>query len=92
MRVCAGCTTPCLDGLVAAADVLGDRNPVGHHVTDVVLTSRSADHVDALSKTIGIYADGSCGSLTYEDGVNRTAAGWRIARRRIIPRGAPLGR
>ena len=81
-----------LDGLVAAADALGDRNPVGHHVTNVVLTSRSADHVDALSKAIGIYADGSCGSLTYEDGVVRTAAGWRIARRRIVPRRAPLGR
>ena len=81
-----------LAGLVAAAEALGDRNPVGHHVTNVVLVPRSDDHVDARSKAIGINADGSCGSVTYEDMVVRTDAGWRIARRRGIPRRRPLGR
>ena len=81
-----------LAGLVAAAEALGDRNPVGHHVTNVVLTSRSDAHVDARSKGIGINADGSCGSITYEDTVVRTDAGWRITRRTVIPRRRPLGR
>lgn len=81
-----------LDGLRAAAAALGDRNPVGHHVTNVVLTSRPDGSVEALSKGIGINADGSCGSVTYEDLVVRTEAGWRINRRRVIPRRTPLGR
>jgi hypothetical protein len=84
-----------LHGLAAvrtAAEALGERNPVGHHVTNVVLTPRTGGNVDALSKAIGIRADGTCGSLTYEDLVVRTEVGWRIDRRRITPRRAPLGR
>lgn len=71
---------------------LGDGNPVGHHVTNVVLTEVGPDEVASLSKGIGVMADGSCGSVTYEDTVVRTAAGWRISRRTILPRRRPLGR
>ena len=81
-----------LDGLRAAAEALGDRNPVGHHVTNVVLTEGVDGSVEAVSKGIGINADGSCGSVTYEDLLLRTEAGWRIGRRRVIPRRAPMGR
>jgi SnoaL-like domain len=81
-----------LDDLRAAAEALGARNPVGHHVTNVVLTGGADDTVEALSKGLGVNADGSCGSVTYEDLVVRTEAGWRIERRTIFPRRAPLGR
>jgi hypothetical protein len=84
-----------IEGLAAlqeAALALGDRNPVGHHVTNIVLTQLSPTEVRALSKGIGIMADGTCGSVTYEDKVNRTPAGWRITHRKVLARCAPLGR
>ncbi|MEV4263421.1 nuclear transport factor 2 family protein [Kribbella sp. NPDC049584] len=71
---------------------LGEGNPVGHHVTNVVLTEVGPDEVASLSKGIGVMADGSCGSATYEDTVVRTPAGWRISRRKVIRRRRPLGR
>ena len=80
-------------GAVRAATVaLGDRNPVGHHVTNVVLTAQPDGSVHARSKGIGIYADGTAGSVTYEDTVVRTGEGWRIDARTVVPRRAPLGR
>jgi hypothetical protein len=84
-----------IEGLAAlqeAALALGDRNPVAHHVTNVVLTQLSPTEVRGLSKGIGIMADGTCGSVTYEDTVNRTPAGWRITHRKILARRTPLGR
>jgi hypothetical protein len=42
------------------------------------------------SKGIGIMADGTSGSVVYEDLVRRTSAGWRISRRTVIPRQRPL--
>ncbi|MFI6832196.1 nuclear transport factor 2 family protein [Kribbella sp. NPDC050241] len=71
---------------------LGDGNPVGHHITNIVLTEVGQDEVAGLSKAIGIMADGSCASLTYKDVVVRTPAGWRISHRQVIPRRRPLGR
>jgi hypothetical protein len=73
-----------LHGLAAlreAARALGDANPVGHHVTNIVLRDAEDGVVHALSKGIGILRDGSAGSVTYEDTVRRTAAGWRITHR-----------
>lgn len=82
-----------LERLRAAALALGDGNPVGHHVTNTVLTAALDDgRVRALSKGIGINAGATCGSVTYEDTVVRGSAGWRIAYRRIVARRRPLGR
>ncbi|MFE7746169.1 nuclear transport factor 2 family protein [Nocardia sp. NPDC057455] len=50
-----------------AALALGDANPVGHHVTNVLITENDAGTVVVRSKGIGIDADGGCGSVTYED-------------------------
>jgi hypothetical protein len=75
-----------------AALALGDNNPVGHHVTNIVLTEVGPDEVAARSKGIGVMADGTAGSVTYEDTVVRTAAGWRISRRKVLARRRPLGR
>lgn len=86
---------PPIEGVAAmreAAYALGEANPVGHHVTNTVLTEIGGDRVGVISKFIGVRADGGCGSGTYEDTVVRTDDGWRIARRRILARRAPLGR
>lgn len=76
----------------AAALALGDLNPVGHHVTNVVLSRLDSGEVHALSKGIGVRADGTCGSVTYEDIVVRTDQGWRVRFRKVLARRAPLGR
>ncbi|GEB54363.1 MULTISPECIES: nuclear transport factor 2 family protein [Streptomyces] len=77
-----------------AGQALGDRNPVAHHVTNIVLTERPDGSVHALSKGLGVHADGRCGTVTYEDVVVRDAegpGGWRIGRRTVHARPAPLG-
>jgi SnoaL-like domain len=74
-----------LEGLAAireAALALGELNPVGHHVTNIVLTELADDQVRALSKGIGINADGTSGSVTYEDTISRGDQGWRISYRK----------
>ena len=82
-----------LHGLAAnrdAALALGDRNPVGHHVTNVILTEHSPNLVHAKSKGIGITKDGTCGSVTYDDTVVRLEHGWRISERIVRARRVPL--
>jgi hypothetical protein len=76
---------------IAAARALGELNPVGHHVTNVVLTEITDDRVQTLSKGIGVSADGTTASVTYEDTVLRTPHGWRISHRKIRPHPTPLG-
>jgi 3-phenylpropionate/cinnamic acid dioxygenase small subunit len=77
-----------VEAIRAATLALGDRNPVGHHVTNVVLTEQPDGSVRARSKGIGIYADGTAGSVTYEDEIVRTGDGWRIDARTVAPRRA----
>src|SRR3712207_6479977 len=62
---------------VAAACADGERNPVGHHVTNVVVTPDGPDAATVWSKGIGILADGRAGSVTYDDRVVRAPSGWR---------------
>jgi 3-phenylpropionate/cinnamic acid dioxygenase small subunit len=80
-----------IEAIRAAALALGDRNPVGHHVTNVVLTEHPDGSVLARSKGIGVNLDGTVGTVTYEDTIVRTAAGWRIDARAVVPRRAALG-
>lgn len=70
---------------------LGAANPVAHHVTNVVVTESPDGTARVRSKGLGINADGSCGSVSYDDTVVRTADGWRISHRRLTPRRVPLG-
>ncbi len=81
-----------LEALREAAVALGDANPVAHHVTNIVLTEAAEGAVHAVSKGLGVMADGSVGSVTYEDTVEPTAAGWRITHRVVLPRRKPLTR
>lgn len=82
-----------LVGLAAVREAglaLADANPVAHHVTNIVLRETADGTVMALSKGLGVMADGSTGSVTYEDTVERMAAGWRITQRIVRARRTPL--
>ncbi|WP_406272579.1 nuclear transport factor 2 family protein [Nocardia sp. NBC_00881] len=82
-----------LVGLTAyreAALALGDAHPVAHHVTNIVLDEAPDGTVRAASKGLGVMRDGSVGSVTYDDSIERTVAGWKITRRVVRPRRAPL--
>ncbi|MGA5822876.1 nuclear transport factor 2 family protein [Kitasatospora sp. NPDC094028] len=80
-----------LDAVREAAWALGLANPVAHHVTNVVVTASADGRVHVRSKGLGIKADGSCGSVSYDDTVVRTADGWRISHRKVSARRVPLG-
>lgn len=80
-----------VQGIREAALAVGDANPVGHHVTNIVLTQITDDQVQARSKGIGVSADGTTASVTYEDTVSRGDQGWRISYRKVLARRAPLG-
>jgi hypothetical protein len=82
-----------LVGIAAVAEAalaLGDRNPLGHHVTNVVIVASGGSEASVRSKGIGVLADGSTGSVVYEDLVVCVPDGWRIAHRRALPRRTPL--
>jgi len=74
-----------------AALAVGDANPVGHHVTNVVVTPVDERSARVRSKGIGVMADGRAGSAVYDDVVTRTPDGWRISHRTVTARRAPLG-
>lgn len=74
-----------------AAVALGGANPVGHHVTNIIVSESADGRVHARSKGIGINADGTSGSVTYEDTVVRSDRGWRISYRRVVAHRTPLG-
>ncbi|TJZ96816.1 nuclear transport factor 2 family protein [Actinacidiphila oryziradicis] len=80
-----------VEAIRAAAITLGDANPVGHHVTNIVVTEGDDGQVHARSKGIGINMDGTSGSVTYEDTFVLTGQGWRISYRKIVARRVPLG-
>jgi len=79
--------TAALRGVALAA---GDANPIGHHVTNIVITSTDDDSARVRSKGIGIKADGTAGSVVYEDVVTRRPDGWKISYRKATARRAPL--
>lgn len=75
-----------------AARAMREHGTVGHHVTNIILTEVSEDQVRARSKGIGARADGTCGSVTYEDLIVRGTKGWRISRRKVAVRRKPSDR
>ena len=74
-----------------AALALGDANPVGHHVTNIVITQLDDRSARVQSKGIGIMADGTAGSAGYDDIVTRHPDGWKIRYRKVTARRAALG-
>ena len=76
-----------------AAEALGGANPVGHQVTNVVIVEVKDDYtVVTRSKGIGIRADGTAGSVVYDDTVTKRGGAWRITYRKITVRRKPLAR
>jgi ketosteroid isomerase-like protein len=83
-----------LHGLAAIRDAalaVGQANPVGHHVTNVVITQIDDRSARVRSKGIGIKADGTAGSVVYDDVVTREPGGWKISCRKVTGRRAALG-
>ena len=75
-----------------AALALGDANPAGHHVTNVVITRIDDRSARVQSKGIGIKGDGTAHSVIYDDIVTRLPGGWKISYRKVTARRRPLGR
>ncbi len=83
-----------LHGTAAMREValaLGDANPVGQHVTNIVITRIDDRSARVQSKGIGIKADGTAGSVVYDDIVTRQPDGWKIRYRKVTARRAALG-
>ncbi len=70
---------------------VGQANPVGHHVTNIVISPLDDRSARVRSKGLGINADGRTGSVTYDDTVTHGPEGWRIAQRTVTARRAALG-
>jgi SnoaL-like protein len=79
-----------MPAIASAGLALGDRNPLGHHVTNIVVDEIAGDRARVRSKGLAVMSNGSAGSVVYEDELRRTEHGWRIAIRRVLPRKAPL--
>lgn len=79
-----------IDAIRSAALALGERNPVAHHVTNVVVTPVDDDTASVRSKGLGVGRDGKIGSVTYLDTAARTPNGWRIRRRHLQAHRQPL--
>jgi hypothetical protein len=77
-----------VQGLDALTQLFSERpgeQPVGHHVTNVMVTERDDGTVGVRSKGLAVMADGATGTVIYEDMVVRTDEGWRISHRTVIP-------
>ena len=63
--------------LVDASRAMGDDNPLGHHVTNALVIRGDEDEAIVRSKGIGVLANGTSGTVVYEDVVRRTPAARR---------------
>lgn len=77
--------------IIRAAVELGDGNPLGHHVTNIIITGVEADRVQTRCKAVVVLRDGRCGSATYLDTLRYHDGSWRISSRIVQPHRIPLG-
>jgi len=75
-----------LPALRALFEAAPGAQPLGHHVTNVIVTEAADGTVGVRSKGLAVMPNGSAGTVVYDDVVTKTAAGWRIARRKVIAR------
>lgn len=66
-------------------DAPGEQ-PVGHHVTNVLITEQDDGTIRARSKGLAVMANGTAGTVVYDDVVVPTASGWRVSYRKVIAR------
>lgn len=81
---------PVVNGIEAARELarqLGAHGPVAHHVSNVIIVSQDGDQVTVDSKGLMLMADRTLNGVVHHDVLRREPAGWRIARRLIIPQG-----
>jgi hypothetical protein len=68
-----------------AAAMMGDKGPIAHHVTNVVVSSDNDGVATARSKGLMLMADGSLESVNHLDTLRRLDGEWRISHRIISP-------
>jgi SnoaL-like domain len=66
--------------------------PTSHHSMNVVLREQRDGTVFAQSKGLTVYACDEVHTITHVDVLVRTAAGWRISRRKTVPSAMPISR
>jgi 3-phenylpropionate/cinnamic acid dioxygenase small subunit len=80
-----------LHGLPAMQDLVRDSRgdasqPLGHHVTNIVIVGQDGGTVRARSKALTVAVEGTSTSAVYEDVLRREAQGWRISYRKVSAR------
>jgi len=74
-----------LDALTELFSARPGEQPVGHHVTNVIVSEREDGTAAVRSKGLAVMADGTAATVIYDDVVVRTDAGWRLSRRTVVP-------
>jgi hypothetical protein len=77
-----------LPALRALFEQAPGEQPLGHHVTNIVVTGQPDGTARVRSKGLAVMASGAAGTVIYDDHVVPTPAGWRIAHRTVLPRTA----
>jgi hypothetical protein len=79
-----------LESVKKAALELGENNPIGHHVTNSIISRIENETVYTVSKGMGVNSNGTTGSVVYRDRLVKKEDGWRICYRKIIIHDSPL--
>ncbi|MBU2667824.1 nuclear transport factor 2 family protein [Actinoplanes bogorensis] len=79
-----------IEAIRTAVIRLGARNPLAHHLTNVMLEEDTDGQVTARSKGLVIMADGRLESVNHVDTLRRHDGRWRIGRRIITTQRAPV--
>lgn len=62
------------------------NHPLSHYTTNTVVKPIDADSANVVSMIIGAWQDGTISAgATYRDLVVRTAQGWKMKRRTVVP-------
>jgi len=84
---------PVVTGIAAAralAGQLGTHGPRAHYVSNVVVLRQDGDEAAVDSKGLLLMPDGTLTGVVHHDVLRRGPAGWRIARRLLVPQGSPV--
>lgn len=77
-----------LHGLQAMQELVRNSSdpsnqPLGHHVTNIVIVGHDRQNVRVRSKALAVAADGTSTSAVYDDVLRREPQGWRIGHRTV---------
>jgi hypothetical protein len=76
-----------IEGAREAARQMAAHGPIAHFVTNVVILRQDGDEAAVDSKGLMLMADRTTNGVVNHDVLRRESAGWRIARRLILPAG-----